>query len=63
MPTVLRTNGRYFGNEINFSILLNDLSLKAVSYSQMGELDNHINVPHVWPKEFLIIKLTKWISY
>jgi len=50
MPTVVRTNGRYFGTEINFLVLLNPtyLPLKLASYSQMGEL-YHINVPNVWP--------------
>jgi len=51
MPTVVRTNGRYFGTEISFSVLLNPiyLSLKPVSHSQMGESDEHTNVPNVWP--------------
>jgi len=50
MPTVVRTNGKYFGIDINFPVSLNPiyLTLKPVSYSQMGELD-HINVPNVWP--------------
>lgn len=51
MPAVVRTNGKYFGIEINFSVSLNPTyhPLKPVSYSQMGELDDHINVPNVWP--------------
>jgi hypothetical protein len=54
MLIVVRTNGRYVGTEISFSIFLTSiyLSLKPVSYSQIGEPDDHINVPNVWPKEF-----------